>query len=87
MPPYMGTDVVRDRDTESGRYTPSVTDDEIIEFVEELDGAGTGEVAEEFDYRQPSAYRRLKALEEDGRIRSRRIGGSMFWRVVEEELE
>lgn len=47
-------------------------------------GAGTTDVAREFDIQQPSAYRRLKALENDGRVSSRRIGGSLFWKADED---
>lgn len=50
--------------------------------IDLMDGAGTAEVADEFDYKQPNAYRRLKALEDESRIRSRRISGWMFWQVV-----
>jgi DNA-binding MarR family transcriptional regulator len=81
----MDRNVPRKRDEDTGQYTETATDDEILEFLAENDGAGTGDVADRFDYEQPSAYRRLKRLEEEGRVRSRRIGGSLLWTIVEED--
>jgi len=74
--------MVKDRDEESGQYTESVSDDEILAYLNEEDGAGTTDVADAFDYQQPTAYRRLKNLEEKGKVRSRKIGGSLFWEIA-----
>lgn len=69
----------RDRDDESGQFTATVTDDQITSLLAEQNGAGTGEVADVFGIQQPSAYRRLKQLEEADRVESRKIGGSLLW--------
>lgn len=73
----------RERDDESGQFTATVTDAEITDLLAAQNGAGTGEVADAFDIRQPSAYRRLKRLEDAGRVESRKIGGSMLWTATD----
>lgn len=80
----MAANMVKDRDEESGQYTETVGDDELVAFLSEQGGAGTSEVAAAFDYKQPTAYRRLKQLEDDGRVSSRKIGGSLLWEAADE---
>lgn len=80
----MANTMVKNRDEESGQFTESVSDDEILEFLAEENGAGTTDVAKAFDYKQPTAYRRLKSLEEDGLVTSRKVGGSLFWMIGDE---
>ncbi|WP_157224710.1 winged helix-turn-helix domain-containing protein [Natronococcus occultus] len=75
--------MVKDRDEESGQYTETVTDEEIAEFVRNSNGLTTSEVADEFDYERPTAYRRLKSLEESGDVQSRKIGNSLLWESSE----
>lgn len=73
----------RERDDESGQFTATVTDGEITGLLAEHNGAGTGEVADAFDIQQASAYRRLKRLEDAGRVESRKVGGSMLWTTTD----
>lgn len=75
--------MVKNRDENSGQYTESVSDDEILKYLAEANGAGTTDVADAFDYKQPTAYRRLKDLEEGGEVTSRKIGGSLFWETAD----
>ena len=75
----------RDRDGESGRFAATVSDDEITDVIAERNGAATGEVTEAFDIQQPSIYRRLKRLEDAGRVESRKVGGSLLWTVADAE--
>lgn len=84
MKEYMGTDMPKDRDADSGKYTETHTDDEILEFLREQGPTGTADVAEEFDYEQPSAYRRLRRLEDDGTVESQKVGNARLWSVSEE---
>lgn len=70
--------------SESGQYEKSISDEEIIEFIREKNGVSSGEVADEFGYAQPSAYRRLRTLDEDGRIDSRMVGNSLLWEADDE---
>jgi predicted HTH transcriptional regulator len=67
------------RDSDTGRYTPRFTDEEILEFVRQNEPVGTGTVANEFDCSQPSAYTRLSQLEDAGELTSKLIGGNRVW--------
>ncbi|WP_433631265.1 transcriptional regulator [Halomicrococcus sp. NG-SE-24] len=73
----------KERDEESGQYTESVSDDEILAFLDNQNGAGTVDVADAFDYKQPTAYRRLKRLEDEDRVTGRKIGGSLLWETID----
>ena len=75
----MVQDMVKQRDEQSGRYTATVDDAEIVAFVRDQGGAGTSDVAEYFEYERPSAYRRLKDLESAGRVAGREVGNSILW--------
>jgi len=70
----------KDRD-EGGKFTEVVSDDEFIAFLQKTEGASTAEVADHFEYERPTAYRRLKNLEEEERVESREIGNSLLWTV------
>lgn len=82
MTECMASDMPKERDEKSGRYTESVTDDEIVGYIRERGGVATSDVATEFDYERPSAYRRLKALEEAGDVEAREIGNSLLWEAT-----
>ena len=84
---YMAESVPKDRDPESGQFTEVVTDDELLAFLEESGGASTTEVASEFDYERPTAYRRLKELREQSVVTSREVGNSLLWMVAGDEGE
>lgn len=79
--------MVKERDEKSGRYTASVADDEIVWFIRDRSGVATSDVAERFDYERPSAYRRLKSLEDAGRVTSREIGNSLLWEATEHDAD
>ena len=75
----MAQDMVKERDEQSGRYTATVDDAEIVAYLRDQGGAGTSDVAERFEYERPSAYRRLKDLESAGRVAGREVGNSILW--------
>lgn len=75
----MAQDMVKERDEQSGRYTATVDDAEIVAYLRDQGGAGTSDVAEYFEYERPSAYRRLKDLESAGRVAGREVGNSILW--------
>lgn len=75
--------MVKERDEQSGRYTATVDDAEIVAYLRDQGGAGTSDVAERFDYERPSAYRRLKDLESAGRVAGRQVGNSILWRATD----
>ena len=74
----------KDREEESGRYTTSYTDSEFIEALQHLEGmAGTSDIAEEIGCTQRTAYTRLKSLEDQNMIESRKVGSSLLWSLSE----
>ena len=89
MPPGMMAEGGKNRDGETGRYVQSVSDADILTFLAENELVGSGDVADRFEFTLPTAYRRLKALEEEGRVESRTVGGgnSLIWTLADEESE
>jgi predicted transcriptional regulator len=70
----------RDRDEESGKYTTEFEDEEFIATIEDLGGsASTTEVAESMGCDRRTAYIRLKELEDENQISSRKVGNSLLW--------
>ena len=82
---YMATNMPKERDDETGQYTPAASDAEILAYLSDTGGAGTTDVAGEFSYEQPTAYRRLRKLEDQGRVTSRKIGGSLLWEPASDD--
>ena len=74
-----------DRDDESGRYTQSYTPEMVLEALESHGGASTSEVADEIGSSRRLALRRLRELEEDGRVTAREIGNTYLWEVEDDE--
>lgn len=72
----------KDREEESGKYTTSYPDSSFLEAIQQLGGmAGTSEIAEKVGCTRRTAYTRLKSLEEDSRVNSRKVGNSLVWNV------
>ena len=70
----------KDREKETGKYSTSYPDSDFLNAIQQLDGmAGTSEVAEEVGCTRRTAYTRLKSLEQDDRVASRKIGNSIVW--------
>jgi len=63
----------------SGRFTPDVTDEEILAAVRAHEPAATSEVAGEVDMTRQGADKRLRALRDEGRVNSKKIAASLVW--------
>ncbi|WP_256412382.1 hypothetical protein [Halorubrum rubrum] len=61
------------------------TDKEIIEFFRNSGDLvfSTGEIAEALSYSQPGMFKRLTKLEEEGKVESKKLGGTKAWWLVE----
>jgi predicted transcriptional regulator len=55
------------------------TDQEYIEATQENQPASTKEVARAVGVTRQAADYRLRKLEEEGRVKSKKIGGSLAW--------
>lgn len=73
-----------ERNDESGKYTEQYSREEFIEAIRELGGtAGTGEIAHEVGCVHDTAYKKLRAMEDDGEVTSRNVGNTLLWSVEE----
>jgi DNA-binding Lrp family transcriptional regulator len=69
-----------DRD-EEGRFSASVSDEELLDAVAANAPAATAAVADAVDLTRQAADHRLRRLREAGRVESVEIGGSLAWSV------
>lgn len=67
---------------ERGRFTPQYSDEELVAAVKMHTPAGTSEVADELGVTRPSADYRLRRLEDQNRITSKKIGPARVWTVT-----
>lgn len=70
--------------TADGTYAPTVSDDEIIEAVEENQPAGTSDVGKAVGMSRQNADYRLRKLEEQGKVRKKKIGRTLAWSIVQD---
>jgi predicted transcriptional regulator len=70
--------VTRERDEDTGRYTP-VYDDETILSVLHGTRLATSEVAAALDCHRTTAFDRLREMEEDGLVESTEAGNTLIW--------
>lgn len=71
------------RDADSGKFQEKYSDKEFIQALRELGGGGTNAVADKLDCPYRTTYDRLTALEEAGKIDTKRVGRTNFWEVSE----
>ena len=72
-----------EQDEETGKISQQYSDEQFIEVVKNSAPASTSEVAEGVGCSSDNAYRRLKSLEEVGKIDSKMAGNSLIWFPVE----
>ena len=71
-----------DRDHESGQYTETYPRDDFLTALEEHGpDVGTQEIADIVGCNRDTAYRRLRDLEEENEIESRKIGMVRLWSI------
>jgi GTP-sensing pleiotropic transcriptional regulator CodY len=74
----------KERDEESGKYTTSYSASDFLDAIQQLDGiGGTSEIAEKVGCTRRTAYTRLRELEEQNKVVSRKIGSSVVWSLPE----
>lgn len=71
---------------DTGRYTETVTLDDVLDVFEAVEGpvVTSGDVAETLDCSRETARRKLRALEEQGNVASRKTAGRVVWWIVDE---
>jgi len=70
-----------------GRFTAEHSDEDVLKAVRAHEPAGTSEVADELGIARQSADYRLRRLEEDGRVKKKKIAASLVWFSAEENGE
>jgi hypothetical protein len=79
--------VSRDEREDTGRYVETVTIDDVFAVFETVEGpvVTSGDVAEALDCSRETARRKLRTLEEQGRVAGRKTAGRIVWWVVDEQ--
>ncbi len=72
---------------DTGRYIETVTLEEVLGVFETVKGpvVTSGDVAEALECSRETARRKLRALEEQGRVASRKTAGMVVWWIVDEQ--
>lgn len=74
-----------ERDESTGKFREKYRRETFLKAIETRGGAaGTQEVADEVGCPYNTAYSKLRALENEGRISSRKIANARLWKVSDE---
>ena len=73
----------RDRDEKSGKFTEEYPRQDFLEALAELGPSGTTDISDYVGCDRRTAYLKLKSIEEDGEIRSKKVGNSLLWELDE----
>jgi len=68
-----------ERDDDSGKYTEKYPRADFIKAIDDVGMAGTQDVADSVGCSYETAYKKLRALEDDGAIQSRKVANSRVW--------
>lgn len=79
------SDMPRTRDDESGLYTERYPVEQFRDALAGIAPATTSDVAGEIGCAYPTAYQKLRILEDDGEITSERVGNVRVWSVPDNE--
>jgi Mn-dependent DtxR family transcriptional regulator len=74
-----------ERNNDTGQFTEKYQEEDFIEALRSLGTAGTVDVAQEVGAPRRSAYNKLEALAESGRVNTRKIGAVRVWELGEDE--
>lgn len=73
----------RNRDENSGRFSEEYPRGDFLRVLEKLGGAGTTDIAEQVGCDRRTAYLKLQSLEEDGDVKSQKVGNALLWQLVD----
>ena len=71
------------RDT-TGRFATKYDEQDILDAVRENEPAATSEVADAVGFARQNADYRLRRLEDEGEVRSKKVGASLVWMLAED---
>ena len=73
-----------DKRDEQGRFTKKYSTEEILVAVHDHAPASTTEIADAVGFARQNADYRLRQLEKEGEVRSKKVGPSLVWMPTEE---
>ena len=73
----------RDRDEKSGKFTEEYPSQDFLDALVELGPSGTTDISTHVGCDRRTAYLKLKSLEEEGEVRSKKVGNSLLWELIE----
>jgi len=78
--------VSRDEREDSGRYAETISPGDVLGVFGTVDGpvVTSGDVADALDCSRETARRKLRTLEEWGRVASRKTAGRVVWWLVDD---
>lgn len=70
----------RDRDDETGQYVEKYPQEAILTALQECGGiAATSEIADALDANRNTVYKKLREMEDESVVTSRKAGGIRVW--------
>jgi predicted ArsR family transcriptional regulator len=73
----------RNRDENSGKFSEEYPREDFLRALDELGAAGTTDIAEEVGCDRRTAYLKLQDLEDDGDIKSQKVGNALLWELAD----
>ena len=70
---------------EKGQVVESYPAEDVLAVLQEVGAAGTREVSDELGSSYETAYKKLRALEDDGRVTSRKVANARLWMPSEKQ--
>jgi len=69
----------RDRGEGRGKFTEEYSPQEFLEALAELGPSGTTDISDYVGCDRRTAYLKLKSLEEENEVKSKKVGNSLLW--------
>lgn len=77
---------MRERDEDTGRYSEAYPQEAFLEAIRHgEEPVSTGEIAREVGCDHDTAYKRLRVMENQSLIESRKIGNTLVWSISSED--
>lgn len=72
---------------EKGQVIESYPAEDVLEILTEIGPAGTREVSDKLGSSYETAYKKLRGLEDDGRVSSRKVANARLWFAADTEVK
>lgn len=82
----MSGDATYDTRDDTGRFAAKYDEQDILDAVRENEPAATSEVADTVGFARQNADYRLRRLEEEGKVRRKKVGPALVWMLDGSEV-